>query len=334
MPRVSVVIPTHNREKWVSKAINSVLAQTFTDLEIIVVDDGSTDRTRQVVENYGVRVRYVFQANAGVSAARNRGILESRGEWVAFLDSDDEWLPEKLEIQMGLVDRHPRLVMVASNVEIDDGVNKINLFDIRERLFQDETELVIENPLLTVCKINFFPTSFIVRKSVLSQAGLFDTTLSYSEDRDLACRVAVLGPLGVLAQPLARIISRGAGDIGLSAAQEKDPRNGFRSSVVSYEKLLRGGKLTSTEKTFVERCLAGSRFYWGMEECRLGNKAAGRSLVWQSCEDYRSIRSMVRASLFFIVGYAGLMWIQNLNRPSGYKRSAIAQANAGGAASE
>ncbi|MBM2835200.1 MAG: glycosyl transferase [Candidatus Brocadiaceae bacterium] len=96
--QVSVVIPTYNRAPYVIMAIESVLAQSYQDYEIIVVDDGSTDGTRDVLEPYRDRIRYMYQDNKGVSAARNTGIQESRGEWIAFLDSDDEWLPNKLEI--------------------------------------------------------------------------------------------------------------------------------------------------------------------------------------------------------------------------------------------
>src|SRR5262245_47409787 len=93
---VSVLVPTYNRSKLVRRAVESALAQSYRRLEVLVVDDGSSDDTRQVIEGMDPRVRYIRQANAGVSAARNRGIAEARGEFVAFLDSDDEWLPWKL----------------------------------------------------------------------------------------------------------------------------------------------------------------------------------------------------------------------------------------------
>ena len=100
-PTVSVIIPTYNRAHLLPRALESVLAQTFEDLEVLVVDDGSTDGTEAVVTGYDDRVRYLRQPqNAGVSAARNRGLREARGEFVAFLDSDDEWFPEKLARQV------------------------------------------------------------------------------------------------------------------------------------------------------------------------------------------------------------------------------------------
>jgi glycosyltransferase involved in cell wall biosynthesis len=100
-PKVSVVIPTYNRAEKVRKGVESVLAQSFTDLEVIVVDDGSSDDTGQSLKyEFGDRIRYYFQPNQGVSTARNKGIEEARGEWIAFLDSDDLWEKEKLEAQL------------------------------------------------------------------------------------------------------------------------------------------------------------------------------------------------------------------------------------------
>jgi glycosyltransferase involved in cell wall biosynthesis len=94
--QISAVIPTYNRAHLIGRAIESVLGQRYAPTEVIVIDDGSTDRTRQVVESYDARVRYVFQSNSGVSTARNRGVKEARFEWIAFLDSDDCWLPDHL----------------------------------------------------------------------------------------------------------------------------------------------------------------------------------------------------------------------------------------------
>ena len=105
-PKVSVIIPTYNRAAKVRNAIASVLAQTFSDLEVIVVDDGSSDDTGQILgESFGDRIRYYAQANQGVSVARNKGIAEARGEWIAFLDSDDLWEKDKLEWQFKALER-------------------------------------------------------------------------------------------------------------------------------------------------------------------------------------------------------------------------------------
>jgi len=122
---ISVVIPLYNKEKTIERALRSVLAQTFQDFEVIVVDDGSTDQGPQVVSRLAdSRIRLVWQANAGVSAARNRGVAEARSEVVAFLDADDEWLPPFLEAIQGLVRANPMAVLFATGYfkQTDDGV--------------------------------------------------------------------------------------------------------------------------------------------------------------------------------------------------------------------
>lgn len=320
-PRVSVVIPTYNREQWLANALDSVLAQTYGDYEILVVDDGSTDATQRVVARYGARIRYLYQDNAGVSAARNKGILEAHGEWVAFLDSDDEWLPEKLERQLDCIDRHPELVMVASNVQIDDGVHKLLYFDIRGKSFNNGPEHIIHNPLSAFCEINFFPSSLLVKRAALLQAGLFDENLRLYEDRDLGCRLALSGALGVLAQPLATIISRGGGDISLSASQERDRRQGYRSGIATYEKLLARYPLDLSEQSFIRKRLAGERFYYGLEEYERGHTQLGLDLMWRSCRDYPSATALARCLLFFVLGRDGLAFIQKLKYGRGYMRS-------------
>src|SRR3954447_14398775 len=113
-PTVSVVIPAYNSAWCIDHAIDSVLAQTYHDYEIIVVDDGSTDETRDVVQRYGIAVRLVCKPNGGMSSARNRGISEARGRYIAFLDSDDRWLPTKLALQVALLDTHPDVVFCAA----------------------------------------------------------------------------------------------------------------------------------------------------------------------------------------------------------------------------
>src|SRR5687767_8549903 len=109
---VSVIIPTYNRGYIIKPTIESVLAQTYGNFEIIVVDDGSTDDTRTVIEQFGARVRYLYQPNAGLAAARNTGLGAARGEFIAFQDSDDTWVPWKLEAQMALMRHIPQLSVV------------------------------------------------------------------------------------------------------------------------------------------------------------------------------------------------------------------------------
>ncbi|MCU1308779.1 MAG: glycosyl transferase family protein, partial [Acidobacteriaceae bacterium] len=122
MHKITVIIPTFNRERYVQRAIESALNQSFRDYEIVVVDDGSTDNTRSALRRYDDKIHYACQVNRGASAARNRGIQVASGEWLAFLDSDDEWDPSYLARQMEQADNNPTVCMQSTDawiVELD-----------------------------------------------------------------------------------------------------------------------------------------------------------------------------------------------------------------------
>jgi glycosyltransferase involved in cell wall biosynthesis len=210
-PDVSAIIPTWNRRDLVSHAIRSALAQTRAVEEIIVVDDGSTDGTGEALAaEFGDRIVYVRQANAGVSAARNRGMAMARGRYLALLDSDDEWLPEKTARQVEWLDAHPDFGMVLCDVErIDAERRRIDFLGRRAILPQDGWVLpqVLANPALA-------PVSAMFRREVYDDIGGFDESLGTAEDLDFHLRVARRWQIGVVDEPLARAIR---GHDGLSA---------------------------------------------------------------------------------------------------------------------
>jgi glycosyltransferase involved in cell wall biosynthesis len=184
-PRVSVVMPAYNSARTIGQAIGSVLEQTMGDLELIVVDDGSSDATATIVAGLeDPRVRLVGRANGGTSAARNTGIAEAKGEWVAFLDADDLWLPTKLERQLTLMAAAPGcLASEAGAYLVDDQLNRLAL----------RRCLPVENPLLTFMRFENLPnagSSWIVRRDALERIGGFDTTLPRIEDWDFSIRLA------------------------------------------------------------------------------------------------------------------------------------------------
>lgn len=199
---VSVVIPTYNRAATLPRAIDSVLAQTLAPDEIVLVDDGSTDGTVEVLARYGDRVRNVRQANAGVSAARNRGIAEASCEWIAFLDSDDEWLPDKLASQIAVLRRHPHLRWcTCPSIRVSEHTStpiKLHRRDTREI----ESVGYLKSFFAIRTKGLFYTPGVMVHHSVFSQVGFFDTGISYLEDYDLWCRIAFAYPaFGCSLQP-------------------------------------------------------------------------------------------------------------------------------------
>lgn len=203
MPRVSVIIPTYNRRKYVQEAIDSVLAQTFTDYEIIVIDDGSTDGTDEALQvRYGDRIHYEWQENQGESVARNRGIELARGEYIAFLDSDDLWLPEKLEKQITLLSSDSELGAVfCQALAIDREGTPLSLPFLGDAL--TPTDLAVEGLLFRNTVIG--PSTLVVAKLVLEQVGGFDSDIRYAEDWDLCLRIRLYRTIDYVKKPLACI---------------------------------------------------------------------------------------------------------------------------------
>jgi glycosyltransferase involved in cell wall biosynthesis len=195
MPLVSVIIPTFNRARLVDRAIRSVLDQTFRDLELIVVDDGSEDSTAEVLDGFGNAVKYVFQEHGGVSAARNTGIENACGELLAFLDSDDEWRPEKLARQVALFDGGRSLsVCHTDEIWMRDG-KIVPQKKIHEKQGGRFFERALERCLIS-------PSSVMISRSLLDEVGWFDPELPAAEDYDLWLRVTAFYDVEFVPEPL------------------------------------------------------------------------------------------------------------------------------------
>lgn len=183
-PLVSVVLPTYNRASVLSRAMASVLSQSYRELELIVVDDGSTDQTRAVVERTAdPRVRYLYRPNGGPGAARNTGVAAARGQFVAFQDSDDEWLPEKLARQMDRMRASPADIgmVLCGHREIRPEKTRELVADAHMAGGDQETSLLTG--------LWYVPPTWLVRRTALVQAGPFDESLPSCEDWDLAFRL-------------------------------------------------------------------------------------------------------------------------------------------------
>ena len=204
---VSVIIPAYNSEDFIRRAIDSVLAQTRPAAEIIVVDDGSTDNTREIVQSYGPPVQYLYQANAGPGAARNTGIRQARSVWIAFLDSDDEWLPEKLQVQLDLLQRHPELVWATSNFIrclCEDNRRGPEMDPAQAEKLLAGREHIDSYFTAYIAGAGGWTGSKIIRRKVFDQIGYFQVGLHRTEDMDLWCRIAFRWPaIGYSLQPLA-----------------------------------------------------------------------------------------------------------------------------------
>jgi len=200
-PRFSVVVPAFNREKLVGPTIDSVLAQTFTDYELIVVDDGSTDGTAEVLRSYGTRIKVIRQANQGPEVARDRGIAMATGEYIALLDSDDLLWPRALETYDRIIRAcgSPALILGATMyfgegqivTPDDDGTGDIEFFQYRDYLAKDVS-------------VGLYGSNVVTKKSVVEQAGGLrhsTPTTFYMDLLDTMLRIGVYGPCVVVKQP-------------------------------------------------------------------------------------------------------------------------------------
>jgi glycosyltransferase involved in cell wall biosynthesis len=200
LPRVSVIIPNYNYAHYLPLAIDSVLAQTYPDVEIVVVDDGSTDNSESVLRNYGSRIRWLRQQNQGVAAARNHGVRETSGELVAFLDADDLWSPLKLELQVQRFLDEPELGLVHC------GVEEIDYTGAHLRVRVDGLEGWVATQLLLFKRAVILGggSGLMVPRAGFEAMKGFDTGLSTSADWDFFYRVAINQPVGFVPQPLVK----------------------------------------------------------------------------------------------------------------------------------
>jgi len=185
-PSVSVVIPAYNAEKSIGRAIESVLAQTHRADEIIVVDDGSTDATAECLKGFRPDIRIVTQPNIGASRSRNRGILEARSEYVAFLDADDYWSPEKLARQVALLQTESETGFVSCCAAVESADGEI----LGEWRFEESNMCLLRHLFVRHAGIPGSLSAVVIKRSLFSEIGLFDVDLTSQEDIDMWIRLA------------------------------------------------------------------------------------------------------------------------------------------------
>ena len=232
--QVSVIIPTYNRGHILSDAIDSVLAQDFDDYELIVVDDGSTDNTMAILNGYSNKIKVCKQTNQGVSAARNHGIAVSSGELIAFLDSDDLWLPKKLAVQVAFFNSTPEaMICQTQEIWIRNGV-RVNPKKRHQkpggRIFKKSLELCLVSP-----------SAVMLRRQLFDSVGLFDESLPACEDYDLWLRISSRFPVHLIDKPL--IVKKGGHADQLSRMKGLD-----RFRIRSLVKIINSGILTMVQK--------------------------------------------------------------------------------------
>lgn len=210
---VSVIIPTFNRAHVLGRALDSVLAQAYDPVEVIVVDDGSTDNTRELMAGYRDRVRILTQPNKGVSAARNLGVREAKGEFIALLDSDDAWTPEKLCVQMDFMTADPEvLICQTDEIWIRNG-RRVN-----PKVKHKKPSGMIFEPSLKLCLVS--PSAVMMRRELFEIKGMFNEDFPVCEDYDLWLRVTRDTPVHLIDIPCT--VKYGGHDDQLSASHSQD----------------------------------------------------------------------------------------------------------------
>ena len=239
MTAFSVIIPTYNRLSLLQRAIASILAQSHPVDEIIIIDDGSTDTTAEWVQNLDdPRIQYLYQSNAGPAAARNLGIQKAKGEWIALLDSDDEWLPNKIKVQLEFLQKNSDYqVCQCEEIWLKNG-ERIN----PHKKHQKHSGWIFKE-CLPLCIVS--PSAAVFSKKLFLEVGGFDENLPVCEDYDLWLRMALRSPIMTLPEP--QIVKYGGHADQLSKRHWGMDR--FR--VQSLEKILQQEKLTSKQKTWL-----------------------------------------------------------------------------------
>lgn len=218
MTRTAVIIPVYNGAQHLGSAIETVLNQTWRDVELIVVDDGSTDDTRVVAERYGDRLHYIYQDNGGPSKARNTGIKATDCDLIAFLDADDLWSSDKLAAQVEFIREHKDLEFVFCDAELIDetGLSFGSVWKQRGCYDKMMSEYhCLERPFATVMEMDcILPSAVLLRRICLDRAGLFDESLGYTEhggveDKDLWLRIALTSKMGCVPRPLMKRLRHG-----------------------------------------------------------------------------------------------------------------------------
>jgi glycosyltransferase involved in cell wall biosynthesis len=250
---VSIIIPTYNRASLLDEAIRSVLSQTYLQtphesapFEIIVVDDGSEDRTRDVVDGFGGKVVYHYRDHGGVSSARNEGLQRAGGDYIAFLDSDDLWMKDKLRIQMSYMKAFPRsMVCCTEEIWVRNGVR------VNPRRKHRKHSGWIFDKVLPLCLLSL--SSALFRRELFSTVGGFDERLPVCEDYDLSIRIAQRFPIHLIPVPL--IIKRGGHPDQLSRKYWGMDRFRVRALEKSLSLNLTSEQRALVKQEIVRKCL-------------------------------------------------------------------------------
>ena len=272
--KVSVVIPSYNGEKFICQTIDSVFAQTFKDFEVLVIDDGSTDKTKEVLSKYGDSIRYLYKQNGGVSSARNYGIEQAKGKYIAFLDADDLWMPEKLEKQVSLLEKNEKvgLCFVATE-KIDENLQSVGYIEAKAYKDYCETLLLNLNIVSGSC------SSAVVRREVALKTNGFDSQFSTYADWEYWLRLSLLTEFAPIPEYLVKYRV-------VAGSMSSNPYSSKRDALGVLRKFFALPDLPEKYKKLENRALSNNLMIVSGEFLHNGNLTESLGCMWISVSLY------------------------------------------------
>jgi glycosyltransferase involved in cell wall biosynthesis len=281
LPKISVIICTYNHAQYIKKAIDSVLNQAYQDFEIIVVDDGSTDNTKNIVNHFGNSIKYIYQDNRGLASARNTGIHASKGEFVTFLDADDYYLKENLKIKILFLENNPQVSWVYSDWQyFDEKGNYLEKGSVRFRYANKNlNNKNLNNKLFErlLYKRNFISCcAAVVKKSVLEDVGYFDPNVICLEDYDILLRISLKHPVYYINE-----VSLMVRDIPGSLSKDFNKQVSGNAVIVDKLETLIPNDFPD-KKRFLNRKHADKYMYLAQSFVKMGQYKSALNAYWQS----------------------------------------------------
>ncbi|HEX6047370.1 MAG TPA: glycosyltransferase [Pyrinomonadaceae bacterium] len=295
-PAVTVVVPVYNSARYIAQALDSIQAQTFTDYEVIVVNDGSSDRDEleQILKSHPLPVIYISQENKGVSAARNAAIRIAKGEFYAQLDADDQWTPDYLDVQLGMLSNNPDAVLVYPNATIVSDGSEATLEFMK--ISPSEGDVNFESLVRQQCVVM---TCVTARISAIRGAGMFDESLRSCEDFDLWLRIVKTGGKIIYHRRPLVLYRRHEGSLSSDRVWM------VRNLLAVFEKCAANFELTPAEKKVLDEQITGNRamlyLFEGKHQLKAGQTSAALDSFQKANEHLRTTKL---ASVIFLLRHA------------------------------
>ncbi|SMF13412.1 Glycosyltransferases involved in cell wall biogenesis [Alteromonadaceae bacterium Bs31] len=305
-PFISVIVPTYNRAHIIATTIENILAQSYKNFELIVVNDGSSDDTNKAIQPYLDKIIYIEQENKGITGARNTGIRASKGEWIALQDSDDYWDTHKLEQQVQDIADHPGLnvYFLETYLERNHLEGEVRSYEHSgfDQYLNKNQFTTFERPLSYHVKYGVaWVQTTLIRREVLFDIGLYDEWLTLFTDLDLFCRLGLKGQWGFHDKPLVKVQRVAEDKSYISSQRTNTPAKPYRNLAYILEKIRFSSELTPDEATAITKRLYNSYSGLGNELYKEGDKQGARDCFRRAMQLEKNPRITIKFLLTFLM---------------------------------